>query len=314
MGLIIGMDEAGYGPNLGPLVVTAVAWQVPDHPRQTDLWQEFAGIVDQTPPEQHEHLHLADSKQVYQSGKGLAALEQGVLAALALHENSAGTFHELWRSLAPAPPDDIPAPWFADHDLDLPHQSLPEQARTLRQRWRDRCLARGIRLAGIRSDVVSPQRFNRLTRDCDSKGRALTQISMNLIRQLWSVDSSEPALILADKHGGRNAYHEFVQDLAGDRLVMCHSEGTDSSRYRVSNSEFRFEAKGERHLPVALASMFSKYLRELSMVLFNRYWTSRLPDLKPTAGYPGDARRFREEIRGLQESLAISDEVLWRER
>ena len=28
MGILIGMDEAGYGPNLGPLVVAATAWGV----------------------------------------------------------------------------------------------------------------------------------------------------------------------------------------------------------------------------------------------------------------------------------------------
>ena len=30
MGILIGMDEAGYGPNLGSLVVAATAWEVPD--------------------------------------------------------------------------------------------------------------------------------------------------------------------------------------------------------------------------------------------------------------------------------------------
>ena len=30
MGILIGMDEAGYGPNFGPLVVAATAWEVPD--------------------------------------------------------------------------------------------------------------------------------------------------------------------------------------------------------------------------------------------------------------------------------------------
>jgi hypothetical protein len=30
MGILIGMDEAGYGPNYGPLVVAATAWEVPD--------------------------------------------------------------------------------------------------------------------------------------------------------------------------------------------------------------------------------------------------------------------------------------------
>src|SRR4051812_5849586 len=30
MGILIGMDEAGYGPHLGPLAVAASAWYVPD--------------------------------------------------------------------------------------------------------------------------------------------------------------------------------------------------------------------------------------------------------------------------------------------
>ena len=30
MTYLIGTDEAGYGPNLGPLVISATVWQVPD--------------------------------------------------------------------------------------------------------------------------------------------------------------------------------------------------------------------------------------------------------------------------------------------
>ena len=62
-------------------------------------------------------------------------------------------------------------------------------------------------------------------------------------------------LILADKHGGRNRYHEFLPTVFGDRFIRCHKESTESSRYRVGNAEIRFETNSERHLPVALASM-----------------------------------------------------------
>jgi hypothetical protein len=91
-------------------------------------------------------------------------------------------------------------------------------------------------------------------------------------------------------------------------------ESMEKSRYRVANAEIRFETKSERHLPVALASMVCKYLRELSMKLFNQYWSDRQPGLKPTAGYPLDAVRFRNDIAALQKQLGIADEILWRER
>ena len=47
MGFVIGMDEAGYGPNLGPLVLTATVWEVPGRwPKRTDFWQVFADIAE----------------------------------------------------------------------------------------------------------------------------------------------------------------------------------------------------------------------------------------------------------------------------
>ncbi len=47
MGFVIGMDEAGYGPNLGPLVLTATVWEVPGRwPKRTDFWQLFADIAE----------------------------------------------------------------------------------------------------------------------------------------------------------------------------------------------------------------------------------------------------------------------------
>jgi hypothetical protein len=60
--------------------------------------------------------------------------------------------------------------------------------------------------------------------------------------------------------------------------------------------------------------MACKYLRELSMYAFNEFWRRHVPELKPTAGYPDDARRFRRDIAAAQRKLGIADEVLWRKR
>jgi len=62
--------------------------------------------------------------------------------------------------------------------------------------------------------------------------------------------------------------------------------------------QFRPEAE-EAHLPVALASMTAKLVRELAMARFNRYWCDRIPGLKPTAGYVQDARRWLVDVEGV---------------
>jgi hypothetical protein len=50
------------------------------------------------------------------------------------------------------------------------------------------------------------------------------------------------------------------------------------------------------------------------MRAFNQFWAGHLPDLRPTAGYPVDARRFKRDIAAVQRDLGIDDRVLWRTR
>ena len=329
MGLIIGIDEAGYGPNLGPLLVGASAWEVPGDPREFDFWNAFDGIVSQNPSVDGSRIQIADSKVVYTPAKGLHDLEWSMQHALeflrvSLPETVADSdsiirspirsFRQLVAAVALPAPDPLESePWFAN--ADWPLAEVPTAP--LLQAWQERCRSGAICLKSLKADVVLTRRFNELTAARDSKGRALSEISMNLIRQVWDEcrgESYDRVLILADKHGGRNRYQEFLPIIFEDRFVRCLRETAESSRYAVGNAEVRFETKSERHLPVALASMLCKYLRELSMHIFNRFWGERQPGLKPTAGYPQDARRFKSEILSLQQQLGISDEILWRNR
>jgi hypothetical protein len=75
----------------------------------------------------------------------------------------------------------------------------------------------------------------------------------------------------------------------------------------------RFEVESEsRHMPVALASMISKYTRELLMARFQAWFRERAPHVKPTAGYALDARRFWREIEPMLPSLEVAQERLVR--
>jgi hypothetical protein len=48
------------------------------------------------------------------------------------------------------------------------------------------------------------------------------------------------------------------------------------------------------------------------MGAFNAYWTTRIPGLAPTAGYPGDALRFRRAIEPTCRELGFEAGSWWR--
>src|SRR5262245_49217894 len=79
MGYLIGTDEAGYGPNFGPLVVSATVWHVHGSPRGLDLYHRLAPAVtrDGNGDVAGGAVWIADSKVVYRAGQGLGALERG---------------------------------------------------------------------------------------------------------------------------------------------------------------------------------------------------------------------------------------------
>jgi hypothetical protein len=307
------MDEAGYGPNLGPLVVTATVWEVPEDPDNFNFWKACRGAVRRKAGNDGR-LHVADSKVVYQPARGLGELERSVLALTGL----LGEWPRTWRELRDRVVRERHAtsescgPWHAEDDVELPTASeakLIDSGHGRIVRCLDKC---GVKLRAICSDMVAEERFNRMTAAAGSKGAALTEISLSLLACCLPEDVDQPVLVLADKHGGRNCYSGPLTEATGGRFITILEESRERSRYRAGACEFRFEPRGERHLPIAVASMVSKYLREVSMITFNRFWQRHIPTLKPTKGYPGDSRRFWKDIRATQQSLGIADDLLWR--
>jgi hypothetical protein len=176
----------------------------------------------------------------------------------------------------------------------------------------------GVRLVDLRSVAIFPREFNDTVARCDSKGTALSHWTLELAARLIEPLPDDQIYILCDKHGGRDRYLPLLTEAFPGPFIETVTEGRARSVYRFGPAarrvEFCFQAKGESHLPTALASMASKYLRELAMRAFNDFWRQHVSDLRPTAGYPADARRFQADIAAAQRSLGIEDRILWRVR
>lgn len=323
MTYLIGTDEAGYGPNLGPLVISATVWDVPESVAGEDLYQVLADtIVAQ--PQQARQRHqrrvvMTDSKVLYQSGKGLAWLERGLLAALALLDRRPTQWTQLWDALAPgAAATRETTAWYAGYEAAVPLCAHPADGEQGAAVLRAGLAAAGVRLMELRSRVVFEAEFNRLVDQYGSKGEALSHTTLALVAEVCAPLRCGPIQVVCDKHGGRSHYQHLLAAHFPDAFIEVRGEGRQRSIYRFGpperRVEFRFQAKAESYLPAALASMASKYLRELAMESFNAFWCQRVPGLGRTAGYPQDAKRFKADIAAVQTELGIDDRLLWRSR
>ena len=365
MGILIGMDEAGYGPNYGPLAVAATAWQVPDEPQALangepasagvshasasrphpqsatrnpkseitpapDLYRLLRTVIAKKPSDRR--IAIADSKALYSSATGLRQLERGLHAVLHSMQQTA----TCWSSIiahCQADPDrhHERTCWPTDYTCELPIDAATEEVERLSARFARACTTATVRPLLIRARLIYPAQFNDLITQHGSKGAALSHITVGLLREIVDTVSSlaphsptsdlrPPTSLhaICDKHGGRNFYAALLQHHFAEHWIEPIHESRAESRYEWGPPETRtsvaFRMNGERFLPTALASMTAKYLRELSMRAFNKFWSAHLPDLRPTAGYPNDAHRFRQAIAATQQKLNISDHHIWRNR
>lgn len=331
---LVGIDEAGYGPNLGPLAIGATAWNLPnwyadDHQHAPDLYQELTSAVSDA-PDSTGRIPIADSKALYQPKGSLKSLERGLFAAIATQdEGSPGSWQSLKESLHIANGKEAAdLPWQRDFDPRIPVDADGQILVSDRASLSAACEKAGITEIHIRASLIQPAEFNDLTSHYGTKGAALShktlELLSSLLKEILPADSAttsngQPlAICMLDKHGGRNKYVALLQHHFPDEWIETSVEGRKESSYAWGPTDRRitasFRVGGESFLPTALASMTAKYLRELSMRAFNDYWANQVSGIKPTAGYPMDAKRFRLQIAEKQQALKIEDHILWRNR
>jgi ribonuclease HII len=316
---LIGTDEAGYGPNLGPLVVSATMWRLPDPLLDADLYDVLADAVsaDGREAEPGGRIVIADSKSLYHSGGSMALLERAALAVLATLGDRPTSWQQVFDTLAPgSEAGRAQLSWYRQFEQAVPVHADPEDAAAAAERLRQAFEVTGVRLCRVCSRVLWAPQFNEAVQAHGNKASVLSRTTLQLVGDLIGEATHGPIRVFCDKHGGRNKYAGLLQEIAGTVLVQVVTESRAESRYRFGppsrRVEIRFSAGGEQFLPAALASMISKFLRELAMMAFNRYWCGVVGGLKPTAGYPTDAKRWLADVDAARKKLQIDDRLLWR--
>jgi len=279
--LHIGIDEAGYGPLLGPLVIAAAVYTA-------------GGSRGSLPGR-----GIDDSKRVYSRG-GRRALAR-VLGPYFGAKSGLGLADLLVRhGVRPDPRPEYP--WYTEVHDPLPGSGPVPAA--FQRIWLNSVCARD---------------FNRGCARLGSKAALLFEETMRVLRRALEERPGETAEVVCDKHGGRNHYAPLLMAEFGPRDLAVEREGREESSYRFDldgrKVSIRFlKGADGKDRPAALASMAAKYVRELFMEALNRFFARRVAGLSPTAGYVADGRRFLAEVEGVLRELGCSRDAFVRSR
>lgn len=320
MAIVAGIDEAGVGPVLGPLVVCSSVFEVPDARVDQCLWKQLAGTIARKPARKSPLPVIGDSKKLFKrnSPNALAHLERTILALLATRESLPETFGELLQGLTRDTHQQVTKyPWYSRQDFSVPRSLSATDIRLAANALKLGLEQASIRFLGLRAEPILTGEFNRVVRATDNKATTVLDVTSRLMAFLWGRLRSGHMRIYVDRQGGRMRYLDMLERIFEGCQFRILEETEASSIYEVHQgdrqAQIHFAVGGDdKYLPVSLASMTSKYLREVFMEMFNEFWIEHLPELQPTAGYYTDGNRFFGEISPVMEKLNIHPDMIYR--
>ena len=322
---ILGIDEAGLGPILGPLTVgyAAIGLPTPITPAGVlglDLWEKLDLGRDAT--ERKKRPVVCDSKKLYSTAKGVRALEEEVLAWASLAGGDVADFAKFRHNFCPLAREKPDAyDWYT-----APPQPFPLEAGAERAALRGQAIGRSLEQAGVTLQAfgVNPileGELNRLIARTGNKARAEFDAIARIIGPMW--EKYRSLAVVCDRQGGRTRYGRSLAGEFPEAQIETFVEQKEISTYELTIPEVEgcprmfiaFMEKGENtQLPIALASMGAKYLRELMMHQFNQWFHTYDADIKPTAGYYQDGKRWLQDTIEVRRKIGVPDERIVRKR
>jgi ribonuclease HII len=302
MAILVGIDEAGFGPILGPLVVSSSALSMPDNLVWANLWEILRTSVSEKRTGLKGRLLIVDSKKAFTRTIGIKHLRRTVLATLKHLSSEPKNLTELVSALCPDCLEHIAEyPWYkkaGDYQLGGDNADIDIAVSMLRADLANQ----HIELLGLKSRCLEVAHYNRMVNAVDNKAKVLFTAVAELMQSAMKDFASDDLDIVIDRQGGRSHYQRQLQLMFGESQLRIIHEDQERSSYEMQTNNRKIRVHfvvgaDSRFLPVSLASMACKYLREVLVENINNYFLGFNPAIKPTAGYWQDGLRFIEDIK-----------------
>ena len=269
-------------------------------------------------------LLITDSKKAYTRKAGPVHLRRTVLAALKSldppYPSHPSSPDELLNILCPlCAPRLAGYPWYSRLDtqqLGADSSDLDIAANVFRLTLAEN----HMQLIRLSSRCLDVGYYNKMVSNVRNKARVLFTAVAGLIQEVFdSASAGENLQVVVDRQGGRINYRDPLQRMFPDFDIAVLRQDENDSSYELTGRgktmRIHFVVKADlRFMPVSLASMTSKYLREVLVGSINGYFLQHCPQIKPTAGYWKDGLRFVEDINNHPGDLQYDEDKLVRSR
>ncbi|MGA2916522.1 MAG: hypothetical protein ABSE89_10900 [Sedimentisphaerales bacterium] len=315
--IVTGIDEAGLGPILGPLVVTSACFSIPADKMQVDIWRLLSESISSNKKNLAGRLLICDSKKAYTPSTGIAFLEKTVLSCLEILGKTPKSVMELVDAICPACKERLSQyPWHKEqynHQIEFNRDSIAISASVFGRNLEKHNMS----LVALKSFCFDVAYYNDMIGRVNNKSTVLFMAVCSLIDEIIKESQHRNFRFIIDRQGGRTRYTRQLRTMFPEMELKILDENDRVSSYQLGTSDKQvridFAVKADANfLPACLASMVSKYLREQLMKCLNSYFVEKCQNLKPTAGYWTDGKRFLNDLKAIAPEIQYDPNQLIR--
>jgi len=373
---VLGIDEAGYGPDIGPLVVTSSLFKLSKEYDSQKFWKAFFNIVSKKITAFPEKVVVSDSKYLFKNyPKNYLIGETTVLCFYSLLYTRPLNFQEFLQNILM---DDLIgmqkrcktfSKWtykmcwgnnnsnnnnqdynfFTKYPLNSKNLDPQPFIRNLFPKLQKVIKNSGIDLIDIKSIVLCPRLYNEsiikggklylnylqfdrlikfaLKRILIENNLARNkEVTKNPKRENSKSELKSNSLnIFADKLGSTKYYLNYLNSgffknfkikiLKQSKIISSYEPLNLNNELYNLKLKISFAKEGDKiHFPIALSSIFGKYIRERLIKNINKFFISKIINLKPTKGYAYKLKEFIEATDKVRKKYNIETECFLRKR